>query len=515
VSLAQLPDSRPSALSDLVAGPVLFYGESSDPQALVQSVRGTNWFAALAQDGVLRELSLSRQAATLSALAQRLNDLSRSPIGDEAVVDVLDGPLALALRPNGHGDFDVLLIKALSPRARNAWRLAEMLEAVHPSAQQVRVDRYDGIPVRQLRLDGERRLHYFVLRDRAVFSTDPTWVRDALDLALGTNGAQPAKGPWLDVRERSRHALAWAALDADVAEHSGSLGWWGRALSGLSWAALRWSERSGLELGVRKAHGGFSGAGPPLALPPGALVVIAREVPLNDLLALPPTPPNPSALADGGASPASDDDSESDSDRAGRELLQRMQADTESGAFGPHVLYALLGLDAEGPFVARQALLLEQRDPTSADATVKDLVPRLLKSPPQPHDEPGLQAACAGTGTTPWLCFADLGPYWGLATELSSLRAVADVLRPPNLLPESNAISIYLDPATISAELARTSKELGRGKHPPAEHSTLEALAQALSSVQPLRVDAHAVPGDAEAWGRWIETEGPRRPGAP
>src|SRR5207244_10097728 len=103
-------------LAELVPGPALLYAESPDPRALAAALQATAWYPALARAGAADALAQSRTAATALALAQRLNDLSRSPIGEEALADLLDGPLAMAARAAPRGGFDALLIKALGPR---------------------------------------------------------------------------------------------------------------------------------------------------------------------------------------------------------------------------------------------------------------------------------------------------------------------------------------------------------------------------------------------------------------
>ena len=328
VPLADLPGAQPAALSGAVPGPVLLYAEAADGRALARDVQESAWFTALQKSGGDRALALSGAGATLTALAQRLNDLSRSPIGDEALGDLLDGPLAMAVRPRARGGFDVLVLKSVSASQQGALKLAQMLEAVHPSASSLRVDRHRGLPVRALRVDGTHQLYYVVLRDRLLLASDDAWLKAALDVALGYARAveQPAVRA---VQAQSNHDKGFAALDVDVALRSPSLGTGARALAGPAWVGLRWTD-SGAELGVRRAQGTFGQPGPPLPLPPNAALAIWREANLDELLALPHPneanapdagPPDPHVLA-------------------GRALLAQVQ-----GALDPvlegHALYAL------------------------------------------------------------------------------------------------------------------------------------------------------------------------------
>lgn len=484
VPLEDLPRAQASALAELVAGPVLLYAQASDGRALQAALTATAPVQALARSGALSSLTLSGPASAVSALVQRLNDLSRSPIGDEAILDLLEGPLALGVRTGPRG-VEVLLAKSLSPRAQGALRLAQMLEAVHPSTTELRVERHLGLPVRTLRLQGGRRLAYVVLRDRLLLSTDGGWLLQALDVALG---ARPPSPPSSTSAMRSLAAAsAFAVLDAAEANRSGQLGALSRALSGLDWLALRWDGANRVELGARRAQGLFGKGAPPLPLPPGTALALAREATLGELLALPPR-----TAVDGGA-PLPE---------PGALLLQRVESQLGPGLEG-HLLYALGRAEAEraGP---SHLLLLGLRAPGVGLQAMDHLAPALFRAGPTRHDELMAGARCEGAG--PALCWSEAGPLLGLSTSPAALRAALDPARRAGLLA-GGPLAIYLDPLELVLQLGLSSPA-SRKRGAPAE---LDPVLAALRGTGPLVAELE---GDgAEAWGTFVVRDRRTEPG--
>ncbi|MBS2029080.1 MAG: hypothetical protein JST54_14350 [Deltaproteobacteria bacterium] len=508
VPLADLPGAQPAALSAAVPGPVLLYAETADGRALARQVQESAWFLALQKSGSDRALALSGAGATLTALAQRLNDLSRNPIGDEALGDLLDGPLAVAVRPRARGGFDLLVLKSVSASQQGALKLAQMLEAVHPSASALRVDRHRGLPVRALRVDGTHQLYYVVLRDRLLLASDDAWLKAALDVALGQAAAteQPAVHA---VQSQAAHDRGFAAIDTEVALRSPSLGTGARALAGLSWVGFRWTD-SGVELGVRRAHGTFGQPGPPLPLPPNAALALWREASLSELLAL-PEPVDTGAPLDGGAPDAGPPDAHA---LAGRALLAQVQAALEPALEG-HALYALSREAEPEPAVelaknappephrpAQHLLALSTRSP--ATPALDALAPALFRAPPAHRDELAPGARCEGSPAA--VCWAELGPMLAMSTAPSALKLEGDPARVQRATP-SGPFSIYLDAAELAGLLGRAAT--GSKRHAPAE---LDALAAALRTEPPLLAKLERTKDGHEAWGPVLPTLRPIEP---
>ena len=488
VPLGDLPAAS-GALAASVPGPVLAYAEAQDGRELAQAVTGSAWFSALQKSGGLQSLALSGPAATLTALVQRLNDLSRSPIGGEALVDLLDGPLAVAIRTHERGGFDLLLLKTVGPKSAGALRLAQMLEAVHPSASEVGIERHRGLPVRALRLDGIHKLHYVVLRDRLLVSTDPTWLRRALDLSLG-RGPTQVQPSVAQVQQAAASSRGFALIDGRAALASPSLGTAGRALAGLSWLALRWNAE-GAELGARRAAGSFGGSGPRLAFPPGTALGLAREAKLEELLVLPEAPVG--GAADGGAAV----------DEAARALLGTVSRTLDPTLEG-HVLYAL------GPAPGGSAshlLALSTGRARAASSAFEALVPRLFRAPAMRHEDLGTGVRCVGTA--PALCWAELGPLLTLATWPGALHAEAEALRAPHA-QAFGPLSLFVDPAQLAQLLGRAGLPGARRK--AGGLGELEPLAAALRASRPLLAQLQTAPNPTEAWGAVAEVPRPPEP---
>jgi hypothetical protein len=477
VPLQDLPRSQVTALPALIPGPVLLYAEADDGRAVTGALAATAPVQALVRDGALSSLALSGRASAVTALAQRLNDLSRNPIGEEAIGDLLDGPLAAGVRAGPRG-FDLLLVKALTPRAQGALRLAQMLEAVHPSATELRVERHQGLPVRTLRLQGGRKLSYVVLRDRLLLGTDLLWLLQALDVALGKSPPSPPACA-AAVKGHSP-SPAFAVLDASVANHSAQLGALARALQGLDWVALRWDGQTTLELGVRRSHGSFGPGTAPLALPAGTALALSREATLEELLELPSVPG-----VDGGASPS-----------AGAHAVLRAVQTQLAPALEGHLLYALgrAEPDRAGP---GHVLALSLRAGGQGLAAMEGLAPLLFRAPPVRRDELGAGLRCQGPEAA--LCWGEQGTLLALSTSPTMLRAALDSTRHGGPLA-SGPLSIYLDPQELTLQLGMASAP---GKRRP-NATELDPVAQALKAARPVVAELTAAPGSAEAWGTWL-----------
>lgn len=485
VPLGDLPRAHAAALEDLVPGPVLLYAEAQNARELAQVAEQSAWFQSLQKGGGAQALALSGPAATLTALAQRLNDLSRTPIGEEALSGMLDGPLALAVRAPPRGGFELLLVKSVTPAASSALKLAQMLEAVHASAQEVVVERHEGLPVRALRLDASRRLYYVVLRDRLLLATDAAWLNESLELALGRS--QPAPRPSLKaVRASAPDARALAVVDATLAQKSAALGASGRALSGLSWLALRWNGER-VDLGARRAQGAFSASGGSLSLPPGTALALAREATLPELLEVPPP-----AIPDGGA-PDPEDES-------GRALLQKVESGLAPALEG-HVLYALARSESEG---GEHLLALSTRAPGAGTAALDALAPQLFRTPPTRRDELVPGARCVGA--PPAFCWAEQGSLLTVTTAPGALRAQGESPRALHGL-RAGPLSLWLDAAELAALLAQPLPS-GKRRAP----SELDPLIHALRLARPLTAELTAAAGGAEAWGPLLSVPLPPEP---
>ena len=474
VPLGDLPASS-GDLSNCVSGPVLAYGEVQDGRELAQAVSESGWFRALQKNGGARALALSGPAATLTALAQRLNDLSRSPIGEEALSDLLDGPMAVAVKARSHGGFDLLLLKSITPRAAGALRLARMLEAVHPSASEVGIERHLGLPVRALRLDGTRRLYYVVLRDRLLVATDAAWLRDALDLSL--DRALPRIQPSVHaLKQAAAHARGFALIDGAAAARSPTLGIAGRSLAGLAWLGMRWNVGS-VELGAHRASGTFGPPGPPLAIPAGTALALAREATLDELLQVP-------------ARGASTPDAGADPHAAGRALLVRVAA-TLGPTIGDHVAYLLA---SEADHTPEQLLAMQTRTGAGAASALDSLVPQLFRVPAARHDELVPGARCEGN--PPVACWGQLGPVLALGSAPSALRAEAEALH-GNRTVTWGPLALFVDPAAVAQLLAREGANHRRAGGP----GEVDPLVSALRTSRPLFAQLGIGPRPNEAWG--------------
>lgn len=470
VPLDELPRSAVKAALDVVPPDALAVAETTNLRDLVHAAAATPEATAVARAGILEVLAVTRAGSTLSALAQRLNDLSRAPMGEEILDGVLDGPVTLAVRPGAHGSLDVLAVKPLPISAKTALRFATMLEGVHPSAQQVRVERHRGIPIRHLRLDAERTLYYFVLRDLLVLGTELGWVTIALDRALGDAHAAGLSPALVQARTRCAGALGYAIIDAQEARDVPALGLGGRALAGWQWAALRYSTASGLELGVRRARGAFRAVGDHLNIAHGTALVAEREATLDELLAV--SPPAVTALpADGGVDPT----------LAARALLTDAVS-ALSPHVGSHVLYALTASsDANGP--PRHTLALEASDAAEAERAFVKLTPRLFRQVPKatPDGE-----SCVGTPAA--LCATATDGALALTSGAWPARAWFGAKAPPTHL-DAAALALYVDPPLLVGMLGGTDE---------ATH----LVATALQGTKPRWVRAAAPDGSPEAWGR-------------
>lgn len=488
VPLGALPARRAGPLSGLVPGPRLAYAEAADPAKLAQVLASEPWAQSLQKSGAFHTLSLGQRASTLTALAQRLDDLSRSPVGDGAVEGLLEGPAALGLRADvrGPGGWDLLLVKALPPRAAHALRWAEMLEAVHPSAQQVRVERHQGIPVRHLRLDGQARVYYFVLRDTVVFGTDLAWVKASLDQALGLAPPDPAAEAQVAGVRAGAPEGAFLVVDGALAPAAPGLGGLGRAAAGWAWLGLRYRPGHGLEVGARAAAP-FAPDGPPLPWPAGTLLAIGREARPSALLEPVPQP----LRTDGGTPPP----------RPGAELLGLVGAALDATT-GPHLGWGLTHLDAEAAPHAQHLLLLESRAPEAAQARLQALAGRALAVPLLPlAAHPGV--SCAGGA----LCVGAVEPgVLGLATGSAAWDAKRGGRGPPQ-----GPLSVFIDPEGLAARLVKLAvaealertPEAGRKEAQGELQALLEPWEKAFVGARPQRAAAHATGSELEVWARF------------
>jgi hypothetical protein len=184
-------------------------------------------------------------------------------------------------------------------------------------------------------------------------------------------------------------------------------------------------------------------------------------------------------------------------EQAGRALLSEVQR-TLAPALASHALYALTSLESEGGLQPRHLLLLESTDPGRAEHAMVELAPQVLRDPLQHPSEAG-GAWCAGAPAR--VCFGPLGSALALAN--------GPLPRSPRATHRDlGAASLYLDTAEVAAALARAQGHGGRDEPGEPAH-----FAAALQGLKPRRVQAVAAPGSGEAWGRFAESDEPRRDG--
>ncbi len=442
-----MPRARAGALASLVPAPAPIFIASERPTALLAQMALAPRLRPLADPRVLADLALSNPGATARAVRQRLNELSRLPTGVEATA-LLDGPFVLAAR-EGPGDPDILLLKRLSPAAAASWRAARMLQAVHPAHNEVRAERYRGLPLRKVLVDERRRLTYALLRDLLVAGTNDTWVKQSLDLALGvapsaqlTASHQPAVAAAL--RDDTRANLT-ALIDADALRaEGGKPGLASLALAQLAWLRLTVSPSGALRLLAART----ASAGSPRGAGRGAL---ERFAPRRMCAALSRRVDLPRALTEllAAAVPTGARAEEA-------KALRQSIVSTLAPHLGDEVFWFSDGIDLEeGNPVTRHLLGLRLKDPAGFASAFAALEPALLAPPIAVEREGGRAVTCSGEKAP--LCFALADDMLLVSNRAGALRAAMGV--PPAgargaeqlRVPESAEVLLLDGPALASA----------------------------------------------------------------
>jgi hypothetical protein len=482
--LEDMPRASAGALASFVPAPAPVFIISERPAALLAQMALAPRLKPLADPRVLADLALSNPGATARAVRQRLNELSRLPTGVEATA-LLDGPFALAAR-EGPGDPDILLLKRLSPAAAASWHAARMLQAVHPSHNEVRAERYRGLPLRKVLVDEKRRLTYALLRDLLVAGTSDTWVKQSLDLALGaapkglvTASSQPAVAAAL--RDDAGANLT-ALVDADALRaEAGKPGLSSLALAQLAWLRLTVSPSGALRLLAARA----ASAGPARGSGRGAL---ERFAPRKVSAALSRRLDLGRALADllRAAAPKGAHEEEA---KALRESILA----TLSPHLGNEVFWFSDGVELEeGRPVTRHVLGLRLKDPAQFGSAFAALEPALLAPPIAVEREGGRAVTCSGEKAS--LCFALADDVLLVSNRAGALRAALgapaagrgdEALR----VPESAEVLFVDGPALASALGEAANALLGSPpEEAPGSHRRPEPLLSVLRALGSLEV---------------------------
>jgi hypothetical protein len=481
VALKDLPQSKLAALASIVPAPAEAYVAVEDPARALKTLRTSSAFAQLASGPVLESLALSDSGATVRALRQRLLDLSQIPLPEAGLPALLDGPLALAIRTAGR-DTELLVVKRLAPRLSTSWKLAQMLQSVHASLREVRVERYRGLPLRKVLLDSRRRLTYFVLRDLLVVGTSDAWVKRSLDLALGSPvesiaGRAAVRAALAD----SQGGLAFAVLDTEaMGAVPGRPGLASLALVQTRWVRATLFEKGPLHVALsRAAEAPTEAPGPPSLLrfaPRGTLLAFSRAVNLEMALTR--------VLAQA--------DAEGPHATEARALRDELLA-SGSKTLGDQAFWYCDGVEpADGRTVARHVVGLRLRDSGPAQKRPAAVLPRLLAAPVVETLEKGHVVTCGGEG--PALCVTLAGDTLLLSNRPAALRtalAVFDGERPGLALSgEPFPDLIYCDAPAFAAALDRATATDTEHPSMPSEKDGRASTTPALAALKALGVFA-------------------------
>ena len=468
-AVKELPGSHQSSLAAMVPAPVALFVAMDSPTQALAAMRGSPRVAALFSPALLDAVALSDAGATTRALRMRLGELSQLPLPESSLSSLLDGPLVVAAR-TGKLEPDFLLVKRLAPRIAASWKLAQVLQGVHPALSEVRVERYRGLPLRKVLLDSRRRLTYFVLRDLLVAGTSDEWVKQSLDLALGGVGAAASGQEAVrSALSEGKGAALLAVVDSEELRGGGgkaSLG--ALLLAQTRWArAMLWPGRP-LQLSLSRTpaaakalEGVKSGSLLAKYAPRTALLAVSRSVDLGATLA---------SLPAAGAAKA----------------LQEELGRLTGPALGKESFWLLDGVDPESEAM-RHVVGLRLLPAAKGEELVVELSTRLLAEPRTSQREAGHLVICGGDRA---LCLTSDGSALLASNSLAALRsalAVSEGRQPPLLPPGQSPDLAWVDAPALSAALSRTIVAPGEeGSESPDSSEVRQRTEPALKALRDL-----------------------------